>query len=762
MIFGDRHNMRLQDFFLWRSQAANNLPVIANEDDIVGENIIELPEAPQKSHLESDFHRLTIPPPSDRMRLSLLTQAIHGQPIKRNNLTRRQSINSMNSTDLTSDGDLTSPDCSSTLSPPYPSLGNCNFNSTNLDHSKENDEMRPDTSSGRDISSREYNQTTSTSSNLVSPQKRSIAFACPARPAAACTIQPRSNPRLHSPLSNPIEPSNLDLPIDSTEPPRRKTTLKFACPGPPPKPTQVVNMPPIKTTSEFSARPRIGSPMSPFQITPGSIRGNFELFSSTLESRQSQSCDSMDDEKCLENFEATRFHEFASENMQEADWLRRDVGVFSSKLTINDTLKRENEIRRLASEAEAEALEDEEEEEEENLCDDDSDGKHDEDDEDDTDDDDDNEDEKNDVTRYFGGFYSGDDGNERDNELGFADSDESDKEEEFSFWNSGHRSSTKNVAISSSLATSNSSNYSSKFRSRVSTRRKIHAQKITRTATPDLPDSTDFVCGTLDEDRPLEEAYLSCMEARKQARHKLTPQDIDPSFPTSDSEDEVDHHSEASKKISNGNQARFNDVKFEALVDERIGRTSSPQSQVSPVRHSPRKLYSPPPARRLRSPSPSKQRLRSPPPRKLFGNSPKRKQSMNHARQLPIHKKTASNNRSDLLDAFAAGPKATFTKSLPRTPNIFGNEYDGSRFAETKSCDIRRGDHFRRAIDIVKGLEQKRQRRKEKFYPKQTHRKSRGYPDHKTQPGHGAERMRELGLLMAGKVAVQNHYILSA
>ncbi|KAJ3942125.1 uncharacterized protein N0V96_007617 [Colletotrichum fioriniae] len=58
--------------------------------------------------------------------------------------------------------------------------------------------------------------------------------------------------------------------------------------------------------------------------------------------------------------------------------------------------------------------------------------------------------------------------------------------------------------------------------------------------------------------------------------------------------------------------------------------------------------------------------------------------------------------------------------------------------------------HIRGAIDIVKGLERKRQRRKEKD-------KS---PERKPQRGLGCERMRELGLLMAGKID-QGNYVLS-
>lgn len=60
--------------------------------------------------------------------------------------------------------------------------------------------------------------------------------------------------------------------------------------------------------------------------------------------------------------------------------------------------------------------------------------------------------------------------------------------------------------------------------------------------------------------------------------------------------------------------------------------------------------------------------------------------------------------------------------------------------------------HTRGAIDIVKGLEQKRERRKEKFYKKLCDKARKGqHVQRRPQPGRGAERMKELGLQMAGK-----------
>jgi hypothetical protein len=61
--------------------------------------------------------------------------------------------------------------------------------------------------------------------------------------------------------------------------------------------------------------------------------------------------------------------------------------------------------------------------------------------------------------------------------------------------------------------------------------------KRIRPGTPELPD--DGPAGTFDEDIPLEDAYMSYWAARVNARHVRTPQDIDPSFPDSDLDDEM-------------------------------------------------------------------------------------------------------------------------------------------------------------------------------------------------------------------------------
>jgi len=52
----------------------------------------------------------------------------------------------------------------------------------------------------------------------------------------------------------------------------------------------------------------------------------------------------------------------------------------------------------------------------------------------------------------------------------------------------------------------------------------------------------------------------------------------------------------------------------------------------------------------------------------------------------------------------------------------------------------------RGAVDIVMGLERKRERRREKLYEKHCRQKAHKHKDKKPAPGKGAEKMRDLGI----------------
>ncbi|POS87065.1 hypothetical protein EPUL_003207 [Erysiphe pulchra] len=373
----------------------------------------------------------------------------------------------------------------------------------------------------------------------------------------------------------------------------RKSIIKFACSGP--QPIKVpgrldTSNPPLASSGLSSTRSSFGySSILSSKMTEQTNKP--VLTPSTTRSLSLSSSSDLS--------QATGFYEFASEEIEEENWIRQDLSLLTSKLTINDLLKKENEIRRLASEVEQEELDevddnqDDSEVEEEEECDD-----------------------------FDFDYDSSDVGNETDNEAGFADSDESDIENETEFWTPGrikcktsirHLPGSDFPSIITSAHYRSGSNSSTDFppyeRNVFICKRRRRKLKSIRTGSPDLPDSTDFVCGTLDEDRPLEEAYLSCLEARKQARHRLTPQDIDPSFPTSDTEDD-EIKNEYDLKNSGERHRRRYSGKSESKSG-RLSRTLSRKRSLNSC-YSPKKLHSPPPKHHLRSPA-----------RKTFMKSPK-------------------------------------------------------------------------------------------------------------------------------------------
>ncbi|KAL8762703.1 MAG: hypothetical protein Q9184_001357 [Pyrenodesmia sp. 2 TL-2023] len=451
----------------------------------------------------------------------------------------------------------------------------------------------------------------------------------------------------------------------------------------------------------------------------------------------------------LESSEATRFHEFAGPYNGEDEWVNEQT-AYRKKITVNDTLQKENEIRKLAEEAEEEALLEEEAEQETH---DDLDG-------------------LSDDPSGVDGMSDG--GNESDDEEGFAESDdESELGSDFHFWTPGLTTAAtsadhlEHFRPTAPRTTSNSS-IESTIRVKDAEKRPDYmahcGRKGSRTkpvrmrpGTPDLPDSTDFVCGTLDEDRPLEAAYMSCLEERRRSKHPIVPQDIDPSFPTSDPEaDEDSETKQASLHASDEPQWVMGQP------------DKSDEEQVAPRRK-------PLSRRTTRSPMPSPKRMRSPPPPR---RSVARQAVLPHSASTATSEGSLSTSSSDVegntqqqmqrpssaLHTLTRRPKMmvpqmprratlTHTASLPRTPNPFWAPCrQRSRLSSaaispaSKAADVR----SRGPIDIVTGLEKKRQRRKEKFW-RQHCRNGVKENERRCQPGKGAERMRELGLEMAGK-----------
>lgn len=706
----------------------------------------EPPEFRIKRQLGSEkFHKTAIRRPNEKS--SLLTKAImgtsdddsqthhHGHEVPRpilSNVQRRRSLASnislASTADLTSDTGLTSPSRPNTPSPPLPEMAMLRLDgntSTDLKHVS--------------LLGAAVRLEAQAQPRPEAPRKRSIQFACGGKPLlqeAALRAQPMVK-----------TPSAQEAP--------RRPCIKFACPA---RPASTQNTPPRQTAShmgEASRAAKLESPSTPKRTSvltsaaPAALATHRQITPrrpsiSRPKFLRADSKDLVAD--------GCHFHQFASGIPREDDWIRQEnPAATAKKLTINDTLTKENQIRRLAAEAEEEAEEEEQlnaDEDEDAIDDEDDDLDADLDDEDEVDDDDDEDDEEDDEDE------DGDsDGYRTDEETGFADSDddEVDDDDDMALWTPSQKSV---VHISSSSRPVRRLSLHEQSDSSIATQTSHPARQRgkrikRRDETPDLPDSTDFVCGTLDEDRPLEEAYMSCLAARRNEKLRVIPQDFDPSFPASEPEEDNDgeifnpvHHE--SDDEDDWLHGKMDDIHYETDRSRRRRK-----SNISPKR------YRSPPPKRHHSPLPPKMRGRSPKP--LFDRpSPRKARSPGRARK-PVTTPLGSPRCGQVKFNLAGRPGLTHTKSLPRAGAIFQLRQGRQQHKIAQDQD----GHVRGAIDIVKGLESKRARRKEKFVQKYCNRARRGQlPERRAMPGRGAERMKELGLLMAGKKD-QGNYILS-
>jgi hypothetical protein len=578
-------------------------------------------------------------------------------------------------------------------------------------------------------------------------KKRCISFACAAKPG------PTEKASVPQPRAESGE--------TKAQAPPKKTSIRFACPAPPrsTEATQtnaqqrsavrcVTPSTPKASTSQRQQSPSVTrTPHSPStrrtSASPVAIRNKKWI-----------SADSKD----LES-EAVRFHEFASDEPQEDDWIRRGYSPMQPKLTIDDTLKKELAIRKLGKEAEEEAEleeeleeelgeEDDEEVDDADLIDEDGDDEEEEDIEDEDEDEDEGEVENDEDAGTEHAWKSdASDGYKTDSEIGFAESDDDD--DDLVLWTTRIGKYPLSGAVIMARRPSHSESSDSSVSPTRQTRRRKKRSKASpvafRPATPELPDSTDFVCGTLDEDKPLEEAYILCVEARKRERQRTLPQDIDPSFPTSEPEDETDEPHR--RGYGDSDEHLWLHGELEDLHHDRDLR-----------------------GRRRKSGIPSPIRCRSPPPKLLRGRSPRRPsvqwsprlRSPAPLRRSPLVSPMHGGEGQGALPPFrlGAGPGLMQTKSLPRATAMF--PHLKARKSKTTTAHDDGQSHVRGAIDIVMGLEQKRQRRKEKYFQKyySRARKEKAQPK-RPPPGQGAERMRELGLLMAGKATGHGNYVLS-
>ncbi|KAI1310914.1 hypothetical protein F5Y03DRAFT_10022 [Xylaria venustula] len=773
-------NMAASNVLAWTSQGGH---LQHGPDDEVSAEVDEPPDPvfDDVQTARNQFKRAVVPKIIDHSE-SLLTKALH-QPSEENTSsyypvapTRRRSLNSnislASTADLTSDTGFTSPTRTTTPSPPPPVISLAAFDRDLLNvkprfTSPEESGKQFITLPQRPTPTQSCGENKSAAADSQ-PKKRCISFACGPKPEA----KQSSNQHQVVASTSAVEKKTL-----------RKTCIKFACPAKPapqtettPRKQQNPEISPLDTVT----KPKDASPPTSRKYrSPSATRGRYQR--SLTPETVNRNPTMIRSSKYLVanandlNTESSRFHEFASDEPLQEDWIRQNFPPTSTRLTINDTLRKENEIRRLGKEAEEEALEEEEEGEEEEALEDDEedeeeDGEEDEDldfgneevdlsDLNEDEDEDavaDEDDEGLDAQSEYDSDDVASDGYNTDNEVGFAESEDED-DGELQLWTPStglalRLSNDTLICRRPSLAGERSDSSSSEGAD-LSKRIRERGRRIKfRPGTPELPDSTDFVCGTLDEDRVLENAYISCMAVKRREKLHPIPQDIDPSFPTSEPEDEeMDPH----RRGHDSDEQPWIHGELEDIHharDQECEHRKKKSGRVSPKRY-----HSPPPKARGRSPRRlfdrhSPRRLVSPPP-------PGRVSLM---RSPPASLIQAGQCQNAQFKTLAFRPGLTHTKSLPRAPALFPSHIKNQRRA---AKPLGSGGHVRGAIDIVKGLEQKRQRRKEKFkekYLQKHNNKARKgqLPQQRPQPGKGAERMREIGLLSAGKLD-PDQYVLS-
>jgi hypothetical protein len=722
-------------------------PAMTSEEEVVAD-LDEPPEqgrTPRPATLQLHYSSTTpftkTKPRFDRQQ-SLLTTALQASsaatspveehsdksPTRGMSTVSTWSNNSVTTADLTSDGGFTSPvSRTSTPSPPPPSSTFRAvmplFNKKPFDQpvsvvSHEDENISP-TQAAPTQPAGEQNV------EAVLGRKRCIMFACGKKD--------EKKPAVVIPKPQPA--------VQLQEPPKRACTIKFACPSKVTPDAPAQPKPRVRMVSPAPSARRI--PLSPkpkvHRDSDSTVRN-----SSPVSVRKAPVVDrirrlSLNSD--LARCEAYRFHEFASSEEEVDEWTQVST-CHRNRLTVSDTLKIENGLRQLGEEVEEEALAEED--------DDDDDGDEVDDDDDALEEDDDNSDALSDTT---------DEGFQTDDENGFAVSDdESDAGSDYNWWAPGASTAATSVehleqlrlkttrTVSESSVGSLESRKGFEFPGKSQHNRRKSRPVNIRPPSPELPDSTDFVCGTLDEDRPLEAAYMSTLERRRAAKHIPTPQDIDPTFPTSDPElddddDEEDEVSDVEKLVSESDHNLMLHGGMDHIDGDARGRRKQPLKKRSPAQ-SPKRLRSPPPTKRTMH--------RSPPPRKLLGTSPRRLHSPPPPQRMrsppPTRRGSAvpvpARQRSEMAIRFgrlAARPALITSASVPRTPLA-----PGPNPLEYNEDDVGPNEMpIRRAIDIQVGLEKKRQRRKEHLYRKQ-HRKPA--KEKRPAPGRGAERMREMGL----------------
>ena len=674
---------------------------------------------------------------------SLLTQALTSPELT--------PLSDADAPHLTSDGGFTSPARTTTPSPPLPALGQAALPLPPT-HDLHDAKFASDHPHPFDPPGIDRGQESKVEEGLG--RRRCISFACSQKTPST------SRPADAKPMVREPAPG-------SEQPSKRPCVLRFACPAKPtyardqrsgkeeyPKLSHQLKSeentkpstsrpshsrpPPAMTPVKEEERPSRSQPLAD---RSESSKTPIASIAVPIKSQGPRTFNRIDFQKS----EATRFHEFAGSFTEDDEWIQEQT-AYRRKITIDDTLRKENAIRKIAEEAETEALEEEEDGRSYS-----------------------NEMDLDEIDEVSDG------GNETDDEEGFADSDdESDFGSSYQFWTPGLTTAATSAEhmdqirpMSRRLGSESSIESILNTKPQSSQGRRSKMIQGSRSGSPSLPDSSDFVVGTIDEDRQLEERYANRRKRREQQKQKLIPQDIDPSFPNSDpeadndeDEDEEEELEDAKErpdeKLSTDGARRTTAAPSETSDNEasESGSGSSPQTVKQARNSPPKRLRSPPPQSRRLFNQPT-HRLRSPPPmhRKLTSPPSSRRPSPDGYFQ-PAH--------GIPISRLAQRPNLTHTTSLPRTPNPFWVQHRKASFhaSESPSTSTSLGQpaidglqvHSRGPIDIVQGLEAKRQRRKEKFWRQHTRIAHAGKEkERKCQPGKGVQRMREVGLEMADR-----------
>ncbi|KAK6536959.1 hypothetical protein TWF281_001166 [Arthrobotrys megalospora] len=552
----------------------------------------------------------------------------------------------------------------------------------------------------------------SSSSELSSPSPRAVPmFALPIRDTV--TIKTHSDDELHKSTVQ-ADPNEVTVALG------RKRCITFACPTPVSRQNsdckpQVVEEPtPVRRTTlkfacnvkdECKAPKRSGSPPPSKFVHRSPVLNATHLQPNAHHRRDSASTIVDERQKAIpckasplvssisSASSIPRFYEFAS-SVDDSVHSWMNAPQFPSRLLkVDCLLEKEKQIRKLSEEVE-------EDEDEENNDDDEDAEDNDNLELEDEDEEDDGykEDEEDDEYEIWS---DSDDDNHSDDEEeeGFAESDD---EEDAFIPRAGTSIPDRKVDRPSCCRNTSDSSLASVHDRKsglcsFQRERRTHARPI-RPSTPELPDSTDFVPGTFDEDKVLEDFYLSCMEDRKSMNKVVRPQDIDPSFPEGGDDDEEEEEEEA-----------------ERPARRRRGSNVSIRSPRG----------SPTPNRRLRSPPPMSRRGSR-------GMSPGKRRPSFTAKSPPPQGRTGR-LRFDLQANRASLARST---SLPRHGLCGRKKHCLSSTSPKPSKAI----PFRKrcALDIVKGLESKRMRRRENVY---------GRREYKAEAGEGVEKMREIGIM---------------